>query len=67
MVEDCEARYMAIRTYAPQLYTTCSTGGLIDYYVSHANEHQILSDVTVLKDTVVTPGNTYTRHAHYNK
>ena len=55
MVEKSEARYMAIRTYAPNVHTTCSTGGLIDYFVSHANEHQILADVAVLKDTVVTP------------
>ena len=40
---------LATRTYAPNVHTTCSTGGLIDYFVSHANEHHIVSDVTVLK------------------
>ena len=55
MVEESEARYMAICTYAPHVHATCSTGGLIDYCVTHANEHHILADVKVLKDTVVTP------------
>ena len=54
-MEESEARYIAIRTYAPNVHATCSTGGLIDCYVTHANEHHILSDVKVLKDTVVTP------------
>ena len=55
MVEESEARYMAIRTYAPRVHSTCSAGGLIDDFVTHANEHPILADVTVIKDTVVTP------------
>ena len=55
MVEESEARYMAIRTYAPRVHSTCSAGGLIDYFVTHANEHHILEDVTVIEDTVVTP------------
>ena len=55
MVEESEALYMAIRTYAPRVHSTCSAGGLIDYFVTHANEHHILADVTVIKDTVVAP------------
>ena len=30
VVEESEARYMAIRTYAPRVHSTCSGGGLID-------------------------------------
>ena len=55
LVEESEARYFAIRTHAPNVYSTCGTGGLIDYFVTHEAEHDILSDITVLKDTVVTP------------
>ena len=32
MVEESEARYMAVRTHAPQAHSTCSVGGLIDYF-----------------------------------
>ena len=55
MVAESEARYMAIRTHAPQVHTTCSVDGLIDYYVTHENEHNIVQDVNVIKDTVVSP------------
>ena len=56
MVEESTARYCAIRTHAPVgVFSTCSNGGLIDYFVTHADEHEILADIKVLKDTVVTP------------
>ena len=55
IVEESDARYMAPRTYAPAVHSTCSAGGLIDYYVTHAYEHHIMDNVRVLKDTVVTP------------
>ena len=46
---------MDIRTHAPDATSTCSVGGLIDYFVTHEHEHQILEDIKVIKDTVVTP------------
>ena len=46
---------MAVRTHAPQAQTTCSVGRLIDYFVTHANEHHILKDIEIIKDTVVSP------------
>ena len=55
MVEESEARYMAVRTFAPGVHSTCSVGGLFDYFVTHANEHHILEDVQIIKDTVVSP------------
>ena len=55
MVSESEGRYMAITTHAPQTRTTCSVGGLIDYFVTHENERTIKSDVRVISDTVVTP------------
>ena len=55
MVEQSRNRYMAIRMHASSAKSTCSVGGLIDYFVSHENEHNILEDVGVLEDTVVTP------------
>ena len=54
-MEESEARYMAIRTYVPRVHSTCSAGGLIDYIVTHADEHHMLEDVRIIKDTVVTP------------
>ena len=41
MVAESESRYMAIRSHAPRAHTTCSVGGLIDYYATHENEHNI--------------------------
>ena len=75
MVAESESRYMAIRTHAPRAHTTCSVGGLIDYYVTHENEHNILQDITVIKDTVMTPHSPvaatiieiFTKHVHCNK
>ena len=56
LVEESTSRYCAIRTHAPiGVFSTCSNGGLIDYFVTHENEHQILADIKVIKDTVVTP------------
>ena len=55
MVEESRNRFMAIRTHAPRAQSTCSVGGLIDYFVTHENEHQILEDISVIQDTVVTP------------
>ena len=55
MVTESESRYMAIATHAPQVRTTCSVGGLIDYFVTHENERTIIGDISVIKDTVVTP------------
>ena len=48
MVEESEARYMAVRTHAPQVHSTCSVGGLIDYFVTHESEHNILQDIKVI-------------------
>ena len=58
MVTESESRYMAISTHAPRVRTTCSVGGLIDYYVTHENERDIISDICVIKDTVVKPQTT---------
>ena len=55
MVEESSHSAMAIRTHAPRTYSTCSVGGLIDYFVTHEHEHDILDDIEVIKDTVVTP------------
>ena len=55
MVAESDSRYMAVATHAPQTHTTCSVGGLIDYFVTHENEQEIISDIQVIKDTVVTP------------
>ena len=55
MLEESEAIYMAIRTCAHGVHSTCSAGGLIDYFVTHADEHHTLENVTIIKDTVVTP------------
>ena len=55
MVEESRNRYMAIRAPAPSAKSTFSVGGLLDYFVTHETEHQILEDVGVLDDTVVTP------------
>ena len=55
LVEESRNRFMAIRTHAPNATSTCSVGGLIDYFVTHEHEHQILDDIEVIKDTVVTP------------
>ena len=55
MVEEASHRAMAIRTHAPRTYSTCSVGGLIDYFVTHEHEHDILEDIEVIKDRVVTP------------
>ena len=46
---------MGLRAYAPTDKATCSVGGLIDYYVTHEHEHNILEDIKMIKDTVVTP------------
>ena len=55
MVAESESRYMAIATHAPNVQTTSSVGGLIDFFVTHENEQHIISDIQVIKDTVVTP------------
>ena len=55
MVSESAGRYMAITTHAPQATTTCSVGGLIDYFVTHESERTILSDIKVISDTVVSP------------
>ena len=46
---------MASQTHAPNVFSTCSAGGLIDYYVTREDEHDIIQDVEIIKDTVVTP------------
>ena len=46
---------MAIRTHAPNGFSTCSVGGLMEYFITHENEHNIIENVSILKDTVVTP------------
>ena len=38
-----------------RVFSTCSNGGLIDYFVTHENAHEILANLKVINDTVVTP------------
>ena len=47
---------LGIRCFAPQgVYSTCSNGGLIDYFASHVNETDILQDVAIVRDAPIAP------------
>ena len=56
LVEESTARYFANRTHSPHgVFSKCSNVGSIDYFVTHETEHQTLTNISVLKDTVVRP------------
>ena len=47
---------LGIRCFAPQgVHSTCSNGGLIDYYASHVSESDILKDVAIVRDAPISP------------
>ena len=54
--EECCSRYCAVRTH-PLLgiFGTCNNGGLIDYFVTHEDEHCLVQDINIIKDAVVSP------------